>query len=227
MVKGCRAMDKNITLEIFNKLMSKLPKYWLGEQSIKFMKYNGCNHWRQMEWAGFYFQFMCEMILAENNFFEIPGKKYGNVEFDGFKVINYDFKAHSEFPGSTSKVPTNGYVEVTQAISEYGTVGFIVANGTVVFDSHLQTFKHWHDEFKGNTSEYEIERIKRGAPSRRRKVSFDLHEIVFLFVDEITLELTGKFQGGMRNSNGTPRNHKVMIDLNDPRFEKHIYKVVK
>jgi len=218
-------LDTAITQEIFNRLMTGLPTFWDGQDSIRFMRENGCKHWRQMEWAGFYFQFMCEQILGEDGFFEIPGDRYGKVEFDGFQLINYDFKAHSHYNGCTSEVPTNGYLEVTQAIEEYGVVGFIVACGTVEFDDENGSFKEWHDEYKGRVSDYELERIERGASSRRRKTSFNLREIVFLFVDINTLAFTGSFQRGMRNSNGIPRNPKVMIDLNNDMFERHIYVV--
>lgn len=211
--------------EIFNKLMSKLPTFWDGKKTIEYMRNNGCTNWKQMEWPGWYFQFMCESILKEDDYFEIPGKRYGKVEFDGFHEINYDFKAHSEFEGSSPKVPTNGFQEVQLAIKDTRTVGFIVACGFVDFDDETQSFKNWHDQLKGKTSKYEEERVSRGAPSRRRKVSFKLQKIVFLFVDESNLKYTASFQGGMRNSNGVARNPKVMIDLNDDRFEKHVYEV--
>lgn len=219
-------MNESVAREIFDRLMTRLPIIWDGKDSIRFMKDVGCSQWRQMEWAGFYFESMCGNILSENRFFSIPGKRYGNVTFDGFREINFDFKAHSHFLGSTSKVPTNGYVEVSQAIREYGEVGFIVACGEVEFDDHLQSFKQWHDEYKGKTSDYEHERIRRGAPSRRRKTIFILREIIVLVVDERTLPFTGSFQGGMRNSDGSLRNPKVMIDLDDPRFERYIFEVV-
>lgn len=225
MIERGISLDTAVTQEIFDRLMTGMPTYWDGRDSIRFMRESGCNNWRQMEWAGFYFQFMCERILGEDGFFEIPGDRYGNVEFDGFQMINYDFKAHSHFYGCTSKVPTNGYMEVAEAIRDYGTVGFIVACGNVEFDDQRGSFKNWHDNFKGRISNYEIERIERGASSRRRKTSFNLQEIVFLFVDIDTLAFTGDFQRGMRNSNGTPRNPKVMIDINDDRFERHIYRV--
>lgn len=211
--------------QIFERLMEKLPTFWDGKEAIQYMKDDGCKNWRQMEWPGWYFQFMCENILGEDGYFEIPGNRYGKVEFDGFRDINYDFKAHSEFANSSTKVPTNGYQEVQLAINDTNTVGFIVACGTVVFDDESQSFKHWHDELKGHTSRYELDRVDRGAPSRRRKISFKLTKIVFLFVNESNLPLTTSFQSGMRNSNGTPRNPKVMIDLNDDRFETYIYEV--
>lgn len=219
--------DRNarITNEIFDRLMSQLPSVWEGKDAILFMKENGSRNWRQMEWPGWFFEFMCGEILSRDSFFEIPGKAYGRVSFDGFREINYDFKSHSEFEGSTSKVPTNGYLEVEQAIEEFGQVCFIVACGDVEFDDDNQSFKKWHDELKGKKSAYVLRGEKEGRSSRRRKTKFFLNKILFLFVDKNTLPLVGSFQKGMVNSNGTPRNEKVMIDLNDIRFEKYEYEV--
>ena len=44
--------------EIFKKLKENLPTIWDGKESILFMKEHNCSQWKQMEWAGFYFQFM-------------------------------------------------------------------------------------------------------------------------------------------------------------------------
>jgi len=210
------------TKEIFDKLMKKIPKVWDGKDSIIYMKNNGCRNWKQMEWPGFYFEFLCGEILAEDNYFEIPGKKYGKVKFDGYDEFNYDFKAHSSLDDN---VPTNGLKEIKEALNEYKKVGFIVAIGEPVFDDTNESFKTWHDQLKGKRSKYEIDRIIRGAPSRRRKVSFKLNSITFFFVDEHTIQSTKTFQTGMRNANGVPRNPKVLINLSDSRFEQYSYKV--
>ena len=216
-------MDHKVTSEIFSKLMERLPVVWDGKEAILFMRDNGCSNWRQMEWPGWYFQFVCESLLGWDGFFAIPGPSYGNVEFDGFRGIPWDFKAHSATLGD--KVPTNGYYEVQCALNDFGEVGFIIACGDIELDDENQSFKKWHDDLKGKTSAYELERIQRGAPSRRRKVRFILRRIEFVFVNQSNLSTCGSFQGGMRNSDGTPRNPKVMLDLNNPWLEKHVYEV--
>ena len=171
--------------EIFQKLSNNLPNFWDGKKCIEYMKENNCKNWRQMEWIGFYFQFMCEKILSQNNFMQIPGTKYGNVEFDGFKTIPWDFKAHStnKNKSDNGKIPTNGCEESFQAIKDFGTIGFIIISGKSDYDDDNQTFKQWHDSFKGGTSNYEKERIKRNAPSRKRKINFTPEELIFVFVD--------------------------------------------
>ena len=212
-----RMDQKAVCSEIWSVLKSNLPKYWDGKDSVLFMKNNECHNWRQMEWPGWYFQFQCERFLSQMSGFDIPGPAYGNVEFDGFYIIPWDFKTHSNNTGT--EVPTNGYQEVMKAIQDYGKVGFIIACGDAIFDDENASFKTWHNTIKGATSIYEQDRIRRGATSRRRKAGFSLKSLDFIFVDRNTINYCGSFQSGMRNSNGNVRNAKVMLNLNDQRLE--------
>ena len=66
---------------------------------------------------------------------------------------------------------------------------------------------------KGGKSKYELERIRRGAWSRLRKVLFGLEQISFIRINDKTLIRCGSFQADFRNSNGKPRRAKVLIDL--------------
>lgn len=201
---------------IYKKLVDGIPDYWEGKECIQYMKNHNCNQWRQMEWPGFYFQFMCENILGKDSYFKIPGPNYGNVVFDGFRSIPWDFKAHCTGAGNGKElVPTNGYNECVAAIDQYGTIGFIIVCGDAKYDDENASFKKWHDELKGGISKYEMERIVRNASSRRRKTVFIPRNITFVFINKDNLHTCGKFQSGMRNSDGTPRNAKVMLNLND------------
>jgi hypothetical protein len=217
-------LSNDLSKEIYNKLKSKIPKKWDGKESIIYMKNNGSPHWRQMEWIGFYFQFMCESILRENNFMDIPGNSFGKVEFDGFKTIDFDFKAHAKSKKTNDGVPTNNYDAILESINLNGKIGFIIASGDVIYDDNDEDFKKWHDNLKGKTSKYVTDRINRNAPSRRRKVSFDLDELIFVYLDKNTLSNTGSFQKDMRNSNGNKRNEKVMIDLNNTNIQLKRFK---
>lgn len=222
-------MNKELMMKtIFEKLQKGIPPVWDGKTSIEYMKENGCHHWKQMEWPGFYFQFMCEKTLGKDNFMECPGKKYGKVEFDGFRDINWDFKAHSIDPvkNDGGKIPTNGYDETMRAIDEYGQVCFIIASGVSIYDTD-GSFKKWHDELKGGISKYEKERVERKAPSRRRKTSFSFDELIFAWVNAETIQYCGTFQSAFRNSNGAARNAKVMIEVNNPNLEIYKFKTNK
>jgi hypothetical protein len=142
------------------KILKKIPKRWDGRKSILEMKKADFPHWKQMEWTGFYFQFLCEKHLS--NVMDIPGPRYGNVSFDGFKCIPWDFKAHA-MNTSSHQVIVNDSQATANAIKDYRQVGLILAIGKVLYNDEDRTFQKWHEKLKGGKSEYELERIKRGA----------------------------------------------------------------
>lgn len=192
------------------KLLRNIPKVWDGRKSVLEMRKGGSRHWRQMEWIGFYFQFLCEKHLK--GAMEMPGPKYGNAEFDGFTNIPWDFKAHA-INTSSHQIIVNDSEATAAAIDEYGEVGIILALGEVMYNDENRTFQKWHEILKGGKSKYVAERIKRGAWSRLRKTSFDLQQISFIKLTDRVLVECGSFQEGFRNADGTPRRSKVLIDL--------------
>jgi len=198
------------TAKQIRKKLKHFPKRWDGRKSILEMKDAGYPHWKQMEWIGFYFQFLCERYLSD--FMKIPGPRYGNVSFDAFKNIPWDFKAHA-MNTSSHKIIVNDSEATANGIKDYGAVGLILAVGKVLYNDEDRTFQKWHEELKGEKSKYEIERIKRGAWSRLRKVSFDLQQISFIRITDNTLVKCGSFQENFRNADGSPRRAKVLLDL--------------
>jgi hypothetical protein len=192
------------------KVLKKISKRWDGRKSILAMQKSDFPHWKQMEWTGFYFQFLCEKYLSD--IMDIPGPRYGNVSFDSFKHIPWDFKAHA-MNTSSHQVIVNDSQATANAIKDYGKVGLILAIGKVLYNDEDRTFQKWHERLKGGKSEYELERIKRGAWSRLRKVSFNLQQISFIKITDDTLVKCGSFQTDFRNANGKPRRSKVLIDL--------------
>ena len=195
------------------KIESKIKhisKVWDGRASILEMRDFGFSHWRQMEWIGFYFQFLCEKYLSD--IMQIPGPKYGNVRFDGFLQIPWDFKAHA-MNTSSHQIIVNDSEAIARAIKDYGEVGVILALGKVVYNDEKRTFQKWHEKIKGEESKYVKDRKERGAWSRLRKVALDLQQISFIRITDTTLIKTGSFQEDFRNSNGLPRRPKVLIDL--------------
>ena len=201
---------------IGNHLKSSLPKHWDGKSCILEMKNAGGRHWRQMEWIGFFFQFCCDRYLQ--GIMKIPGPKYGRVEFDGFLGIPWDFKAHA-INTSSHEIIVNDSEAIAAGISQYGSVGLVLALGKVVYNDANRTFQKWHEIVKGGKSSYELERIARGAWSRLRKTDFDLQQISFIQITDTTLVKCGSFQSDFRNSNGNPRRSKVLIDLERTREE--------
>lgn len=198
------------TAKQISKLLSQMPKFWDGKQAILEMREAGYPHWRQMEWIGFYFQYLCGKQLLPT--MQIPGPKYGKVEFDGFFKMPWDFKAHA-INTSSHEIIVNDSMAISAGIQEFGCIGVILAIGKVEYNDESRAFQQWHSVMKGGLSNYEIERIRRGAWSRLRKVSFDLKQISFIQITDKTLVKSGSFQSDFRNSNGRPRRAKVLLDL--------------
>lgn len=192
------------------KILKNIPKKWDGKKAIIEMKESGFHHWKQMEWIGFYFQFLCEQYLY--GIMEIPGPLYGNVNFDGLMHIPWDFKAHA-INTSSHQIIVNDSCATAEAIKKFGAVGLILALGEVSYNDERRTFQKWHEDLKGGLSKYSLERIRRGAWSRLRKVSFDLKQISFIKIRDHSLIKCGSFQTDFRNANGSPRKSKVLIDL--------------
>ncbi len=149
-------MTKEKFLKISKKLapvLNGIPKAWDGRKAILEMKDANFPHWKQMEWIGWYFQFLCGKFLKDN--IKIPGPKYNNVEFDGFKEIPWDFKAHA-INTSSHQIIVNDSEATARAIKQFGNVGLILALGKVEYNDDKRTFQKWHEKLKGGKSKYEI-----------------------------------------------------------------------
>lgn len=192
--------------------LQDIPRQWKGKDAILEMKNNNYNQWKQMEWIGFYFQFLCEKYLKNVEGMRIPGPQYGRTSFDAFWNIPWDFKAHA-INTSAHQVIVNDREAIEEGIKKYGKVGLILSLGEVEYNDENRSFQQWHEELKGGPSKYSLEREKRGAWSRLRKVSFSLEQIVFIEITNEILQECGSFQQDFRNSNGNSRKSKVLLDL--------------
>ena len=193
-----------------------IPTTWDGKSAIIEMKEAGCPHWRQMEWIGFYFQFLCEQKLK--GLFEFQKPKYGNASFDGLFHIPFDFKAHA-INTSSHTIIVNDREAIEHALRDYGAVGLLIAVGDVVYNDEDRSFQKWHDEAKGKPSKYVLGNRERGAWSRLRKHSMALRQITVIELTEATLVKCGSFQTNFRNSDGSARRAKVSVDLEKLRSE--------
>ena len=197
-----------------------MPMHWDGKKCILEMKENNGRHWKQMEWIGWYFEYWCNRNLK--GVMEMPySKKYGNVSFDGYLKIPWDFKVHVTQSGD--KIIVNDLQAIKKAIKDFGCVGLIIVTGPVVYDES-QEFKKWHDEQKGKITDYVLKNIERGAPSRRRKVSMKISKISFVKLDDDCLKKYSSIHNQGRNSDGKPREPKVLLDLT--KIGKHIVYVI-
>jgi len=203
-------------LEIFEYLDVHLPRKMDGKTAILEMKEGGSRNWRQMEWIGFWFEHFVESRVIPS----LGGGKgptYGTTEFDFRKKFVWDLKAH---PMSVPNLILNDQLAIKECVKKENGVGFIIVSGETSYDDSKGSFKTWHDNLKGGVSAYEIERRKRGAPSRRRKTSFEpkkLDAIWFHDLNSINSAVNSgwlePFQENMRNSNGKPRPAKFQFSL--------------
>lgn len=198
------------TVEKLQNASQNMPKVWDGRSAILEMKEGGSTQWRQMEWMGFYFEFLCETRF--DGIIDMPGKKYGNTTFDAFCEISWDFKTHA---ANTTRhdVVTNDVEAIVNTISDYGYYGMILAIGEVEYNDEERSLKKWHDELKEGISKYETNRINRGAMSRRRKTEFILSEIHFICLNSETLDQCSSLYHQGRNSNGKPRPPKFNVNI--------------
>lgn len=205
-------MNSETTLAALLEKLSNFPFHWDGKDCILELK-KADFQWKQMEWMGFYFEYLCNIRLQPP--FEIPGPKYGRVKFDAFWNFPWDFKAHSatnRVGAKQHQVIVNDKTAIHSALAEYGKFGLIVAICEAKFNDEDRAFKVWHDELKGEQSDYERDRIQRGAPSRYRKVSLDVCRYSVFVLDSDSLAVLRSLNQG-RNSNANPRKPKYQIDL--------------
>jgi len=84
---------------------------------------------------------------------------------------------------------------------------------------------------KGKRSEYESERIRRGAPSRKRKRAFNLYKLEAIWLEKALLSKglghgwIALFQEGMRNADGSNRRAKYRVDVSRIPYESRLYSI--
>ena len=210
---------------IKNLLFNNFPSNWDGKHSILELKTaseaDGQNHgWKQMEWIGFYFEWKARKILI-NNLGGSTGPRFGSVVFDYQYQGIWDFKSHPNNQTAEWSY-LNDVQSVNECIDEHGHLGWIIADGRADYDN-TGDFKIWHDRLKGKISGYELERIRRGARSRKRKKSFFLENIYIIEFTALSRVkgamqqgwLRNDMQAGQRNADGSSRNAKYGINLKE------------
>jgi len=204
--------------QIIRILKTSLPKTIDGKEAILELKRIDYN-WKQMEWIGWYFEHLLFTTII-GALGGTGGPTFGNTAFDYKKKYVWDFKTHPILTPKGNRNDTmilNDKEAIDLCVQKYNGIGFIVVHGNAVFDQTGE-FKSWHDALKGGHSDYERERIKRGAPSRKRKSAFEIDHIETLFFnnsEELNRGVSERwitfFQEGMRNADGSPRRSKYAI----------------
>jgi len=119
------------------------------------------------------------------------------------------------------RVILGGVDEYEELISSDGKggIGVFVVN-VVVHEDFNEDFRRWHEEQKGGESNYTLEREADGRPTRRRKTAYMIVNVMAYYFRKQDIDkgvkngwMRNDFQLGMRNYDGTPRNPKYMLCL--------------
>lgn len=197
-------------LKIFKENFKNLNTNWNGKGCILELKDANYN-WKQMEWWGFYFEYLIFKSLKNELEIKIPGQKINNVKFDLTGNINWDIKA-SAIKSDNHKIILNDKIAMENSIELNGYHGEIIGLCDVEYNDEDRTFQKWHTNLKGGKSQYEIAREKRTSISRYRKTKANLIEIIFVIFKKSDLDKLDIMKQG-RNSNGKTRPEKFMLDL--------------
>lgn len=209
-------------------IKTHLPSRWEGKECILELK-NVDYQWRFTEWFASYFEYKAYQAL-EPFFGSNRRLKIDNTIFDYFDSLNHvwDFKTHAFNSSAGQWVILNGKESIDACVERYGGIGMVIAEGQAEYDDDLGTFKTWHNEQKGKVSKYVSERIQRGARSRVMKKAFSLERIEAIWLDSTTLQkgLSSYwmkfFLEGMRNSGGSSRRAKYMMNLEKVPYEPRL-----
>jgi len=206
--------------QIFDVLNNFVDKRLDGKETILSMKKSNSNNWKQMEWIGWFLEEESRMLLS-SKIGGTKGPSFGNTAFDYKNKYVWDIKSHSvEDKNGVSKTECilNDEEAIDCALNEYGVVGFVIYTYKPDYDISGD-FKKWHDELKGEISEYEKERMKRNAPSRSRKSGCVIKSLIIIKLTKEDIEKGQRegwikdFQKGMRNADGSPRRNKITIKI--------------
>lgn len=200
------AFSKDV--ERLRPLLRAFPRNWDGRSCILEMKENG-GRWRDMEWIGWYFEYLCQRRLA--GILKMPSEKCLRCRFDGYGAVNWDFKAKAT-KSDDHRAILNDLESMDLSIKHHGEHGIVLALLNVDYNDDDRTFQRWHTQLKGGKSAYELKREERTAISRWRKTKAELVEILILRVNAKNKHCLSIHQQG-RNSNGKPRPAKYMLDL--------------
>ncbi|SVD58460.1 uncharacterized protein METZ01_LOCUS411314, partial [marine metagenome] len=200
---------------LLREIEGHFPAVIQAREAILEMRDGGSRHWRQMEWIGFYPEFWFQETLARRLDCG-GGPTFGNVTFDLARDFVWDQKSHVS---NNSWAPLNDAEAIQNCITEHNGVGFLVISGEAVYDED-GSFREWHVDLCGGESDYSRRNRDRGAPRRRRKKEFIPNRFLafrFESTDELQRARSDGwvkgFQEGMRNSDGSPRRAKVMVNL--------------
>ncbi|MDD4455485.1 hypothetical protein [Methanoculleus sp. UBA430] len=186
-----------------------------GREAILEMKEAGFPGWQEVEWPGFHVKFLVqrecrEKLNGEVQPYDLDKKRH---------LVRGDYVWDTRFHANerSDDIPLGDVKGYNDLVKEHGGIGLLVVDAAVVKDENGD-FRRWHEELKGGSSEYSLERERDGRPPRERKSRY---LIVGVYAYFFTLDDLNKgimdgwtdddFQRTMRNANGARRKSKYLL----------------
>jgi len=188
-----------------------------GRDAILEMKKAKFPGWQEVEWAGYHIKYLVQK--ASELYLRGKIKSYDRNKRH-FVKGNYLWDAR--FNANEYNIVILGDVEeYNNIIKNNSGIGVLVIDAAVNYDFN-EDFRRWHEEQKGGSSDYSIEREIEGRPVRVRKTEYMIRKAFAYFFTPDDLKngvkdgwVDDTFQKGMRNADGSPRNAKYRFKIND------------
>lgn len=186
-----------------------------GRMAILEMKEAGFPGWQEVEWAGFHAKFlvqkMCrEKLNGEIQVYDLDKKRH---------LVRGDYAWDTRFHvyDKSDKIPLGDVKGYSDLVEKHGGIGLLVVDAAVNTDKNGD-FRRWHEELKGGSSEYSMERERDGRPPRERKTEYLILGVYayFFTLDDLNKGVMegwteDDFQRTMRNADGARRKSKYRI----------------
>ncbi len=206
-----------------------LLDHWDGRAAIGEMRESGSTQWRQIEWAGFYFEEKVREILNEaypTPPVGGPQVRFGSTVFDYASATRvWDAKAHTArrvllpdgvpYRDSKDAVCWLNDARAMRSCVEQQGLGFLVVEGLSGFDTTGE-FKAWHKALGAAGGRKVREYVASTGRSRPRKAAFTPLELRAIWIED-SVELDAGIAGGWLSQEAQPdwggtvaRNDKFM-----------------
>ena len=204
-------------LALVDALRRGLLDYWDGRESVLELRASGSTQWRQMEWAGFYFEAKVREIL--NKAYPTPPVggpqvKFGSTVFDYASARRvWDAKAHTSmrrmlpqgvpfFDSADQVAWLNDARAMRECVATQG-LGFLVMEGESSFDASGE-FKDWHKALGAEAGRAVREYKASTGRSRPRKAAFTPLDLRAIWIENTDALLAG-IAGGWLFEAAQPR----------------------
>ncbi|MDM8085144.1 hypothetical protein QUV83_10240 [Cellulomonas cellasea] len=194
-----------------------LPSHWDGREAVLEMRESGSTQWRQMEWAGFYFEEKVREVLNEaypTPPVGGPQVRFGSTVFDYASATRvWDAKAHTAmrvmlpdgepYRDSGDAVCWLNDARAMRECVELQGLGFLVAEGLSGFDTTGE-FKDWHKDLGNRAGRKVREYVPSTGRSRPRKASFTPLELRAVWIEDL-VDLDAAILSGWLRQDAQPR----------------------